>query len=215
MQFFVVARDRATGTLALPDRRVFDGREEALSAARAALETAPGDLFIADLDGAAPVLVLTRVAGGEVGPQSAAARIGPVEEAPGSDQVDVAVAGSGSSTPDTAPASPPVSETSFAEAIREAAASLGLDTGEPSEETIVEGTVSESVSEPDLGRAAEEAADHPCTAEDVEPQPGPAYVPSFTDLDSWTCADCIYLVTCPKSGADRPANCGSFQWKTV
>ena len=33
------------------------------------------------------------------------------------------------------------------------------------------------------------------------------------DIDSWTCEDCIYVLTCEKSGTLRPAECGSFQWR--
>jgi hypothetical protein len=33
------------------------------------------------------------------------------------------------------------------------------------------------------------------------------------DIDSWTCEDCIYVLTCDRSGTTRPAECGSFQWR--
>jgi hypothetical protein len=33
------------------------------------------------------------------------------------------------------------------------------------------------------------------------------------DVESWTCEDCIYVVTCEKSGTLRPAACDSFQWR--
>jgi hypothetical protein len=33
------------------------------------------------------------------------------------------------------------------------------------------------------------------------------------DIESWTCEDCIYVLTCEKSGTLRPAECGSFQWR--
>jgi hypothetical protein len=33
------------------------------------------------------------------------------------------------------------------------------------------------------------------------------------DIEAWTCEDCIYVLTCDKSGTLRPAECGSFQWR--
>jgi hypothetical protein len=33
------------------------------------------------------------------------------------------------------------------------------------------------------------------------------------DIESWTCEDCIYVLTCERSGTQRPAECGSFQWR--
>jgi hypothetical protein len=33
------------------------------------------------------------------------------------------------------------------------------------------------------------------------------------DIEAWTCEDCIYVLTCDKSGTVRPAECGSFQWR--
>jgi hypothetical protein len=33
------------------------------------------------------------------------------------------------------------------------------------------------------------------------------------DIEAWTCEDCIYVLTCDKSGKLRPAECGSFQWR--
>lgn len=33
------------------------------------------------------------------------------------------------------------------------------------------------------------------------------------DIESWTCEDCIYIVTCEKSGTLRPVECASFQWR--
>jgi hypothetical protein len=33
------------------------------------------------------------------------------------------------------------------------------------------------------------------------------------DIETWTCEDCIYVVTCEKSGTLRPAECDSFQWR--
>ena len=33
------------------------------------------------------------------------------------------------------------------------------------------------------------------------------------DIEAWTCEDCIYVLTCDRSGTQRPAQCGSFQWR--
>jgi len=43
----------------------------------------------------------------------------------------------------------------------------------------------------------------------------PAYQPASIDMDAYACEDCVYAGTCPKAGQDRPATCGSFQWKSM
>ena len=40
-----------------------------------------------------------------------------------------------------------------------------------------------------------------------------AYEPGELALDSYTCDDCVYVNTCPKHHQDKPATCGSFQWR--
>ena len=45
-------------------------------------------------------------------------------------------------------------------------------------------------------------------------EPAPPVVPSKEDVAGWTCSECVYVTTCPRSGQDRPATCGSFQWRT-
>ena len=45
-------------------------------------------------------------------------------------------------------------------------------------------------------------------------EPASSLVPSKEDVAGWTCAECVYVTTCPRSGQDRPATCGSFQWRT-
>jgi hypothetical protein len=52
----------------------------------------------------------------------------------------------------------------------------------------------------------------PVTASDADV---PAYQPASIDMGSYTCEDCVYAGTCPKAGQDRPATCGSFQWKSM
>lgn len=42
-----------------------------------------------------------------------------------------------------------------------------------------------------------------------------AYEPGGSDIAAYTCADCVYVDTCPKANQDGPATCGSFQWKSV
>lgn len=42
-----------------------------------------------------------------------------------------------------------------------------------------------------------------------------AYRGAPVDLTAWACTDCIYVTTCPKTGSDCPASCGSFQWRPV
>lgn len=64
-------------------------------------------------------------------------------------------------------------------------------------------------------------AEEPVVADDVpapdappaeEPKP---YEPGESDISAYTCADCVYVVTCPKANQDGPATCGSFQWTSV
>ncbi len=48
--------------------------------------------------------------------------------------------------------------------------------------------------------------------------PEPAAPPSaglVGEIETWECADCVYVVTCARSGIDRPVTCGSFQWKSA
>lgn len=52
----------------------------------------------------------------------------------------------------------------------------------------------------------------PAAASDAD---AAAYQPAPIDMDSYTCEDCVYAGTCPKAGEERPATCGSFQWKSV
>lgn len=44
---------------------------------------------------------------------------------------------------------------------------------------------------------------------------GLTYEPGGTDIAAYTCADCVYVQTCPKANQDGPATCGSFQWTSV
>lgn len=53
-----------------------------------------------------------------------------------------------------------------------------------------------------------EAAD----AEDLVSRP---YEPRAIDMDVYTCDDCVYGGTCPKTYQDKPSTCGSFQWKAM
>lgn len=48
-----------------------------------------------------------------------------------------------------------------------------------------------------------------------DPAPVKAYEPASVDMNAYTCDDCVYTGTCPKAGQERPASCGSFQWKSV
>ncbi len=87
--------------------------------------------------------------------------------------------------------------------------------GEVPEEIELEGEVPEEIelddeiveqSLPDASPVVE-----PAVAE-VAPK---AYEPGEIQLDAYTCDDCVYANTCPKAGSSNPAECGSFQWKSV
>ncbi len=41
------------------------------------------------------------------------------------------------------------------------------------------------------------------------------YEPGALNMNEYTCDDCVYANTCPNHGQKRPAECGSFQWKSV
>jgi len=53
------------------------------------------------------------------------------------------------------------------------------------------------------------------TGPDAEPFVTFTYRGGPVDLTSWSCADCVYVVTCPRSASETPASCGSFQWRPV
>jgi hypothetical protein len=55
----------------------------------------------------------------------------------------------------------------------------------------------------------------PSIEEDLaEKEPSPEHYRLVEiDIESWTCEDCIYVMTCAKSGTVRPIDCGSFQWR--
>jgi hypothetical protein len=48
----------------------------------------------------------------------------------------------------------------------------------------------------------------------VETAPA-AYEPGELELGEYSCDDCVYANTCPKAGTSNPAECGSFQWKSL
>ncbi|HEY3318239.1 MAG TPA: hypothetical protein VGK50_07440 [Coriobacteriia bacterium] len=41
------------------------------------------------------------------------------------------------------------------------------------------------------------------------------YEPGVLNMNEYTCADCVYINTCPNHDQKKPAECGSFQWKSV
>ncbi len=41
------------------------------------------------------------------------------------------------------------------------------------------------------------------------------YEPGALNMNEYTCADCVYINTCPNHDQKKPAECGSFQWKSV
>ena len=60
--------------------------------------------------------------------------------------------------------------------------------------------------------------DEPTPEPVVEAEPVvdmPGYAAGESDIDTLTCADCVYVTTCPNKGERTPAACGSFQWVTT
>jgi hypothetical protein len=43
----------------------------------------------------------------------------------------------------------------------------------------------------------------------------PAYEPGILNMAQYTCDDCVYVNTCPNQHQKAPAECGSFQWRSV
>jgi hypothetical protein len=41
------------------------------------------------------------------------------------------------------------------------------------------------------------------------------YEPGALNMNKYTCDDCVYANTCPNKDQKAPAECGSFQWKSV
>jgi hypothetical protein len=62
--------------------------------------------------------------------------------------------------------------------------------------------------ESESGEAAESAG-----ADDADAGATARFGSVEIDIDAWTCEDCIYVLTCDRSGTTRPAECGSFQWR--
>ncbi len=52
-------------------------------------------------------------------------------------------------------------------------------------------------------------------ADDAPASTPPGYEAGDVQLSDYTCEDCVYANTCPKAGESTPAECGSFQWKSV
>jgi len=85
----------------------------------------------------------------------------------------------------------------------------------------------EAAGEADSGQAdpdARDAEESPAPVEragesdfvdlgEVTPPPAKVYEPGEVDMGGMTCADCVYVDTCPNKDEREPANCGSFQWK--
>ena len=68
----------------------------------------------------------------------------------------------------------------------------------------VEGESRIAVTTPD---ATSDVASEPTLAE------APAYEPSASPVDDFTCGDCVYMDTCPNRDQRLPKDCGSFQWR--
>jgi hypothetical protein len=41
------------------------------------------------------------------------------------------------------------------------------------------------------------------------------YEPGALNMNEYTCDDCVYVNTCPNQHQKKPAECGSFQWRSV
>ncbi|MDZ4654622.1 MAG: hypothetical protein U1F44_01900 [Coriobacteriia bacterium] len=104
------------------------------------------------------------------------------------------------------------------------------DVGEALEEDVCEPIEASAVlSEDDNLSVAPVVAEQEATETLVETEPVVAlteelpvvetapfgYEPGELDFGDYTCNECIYGNTCPKAETSSPAECGSFQWKSV
>jgi hypothetical protein len=204
MRFLICARHRATGAASVVSDRTYPTRDAAVAAvaSRSSLEGLAGsDLFLIDLEAATPVMI---VAGGVEFPEQ---RSGKLDD-PGIPRDSVALeewpfvdSDEGGVGPST------LGEDRLLENA-DSAEMWWLETGAgPDDAAPVELVVTEGETEP-----ASDADD----GSEGDPSPieeRAAHVQLRVDLEAWTCADCIFPGTCPKVGTDRPATCGSFQWK--
>lgn len=71
----------------------------------------------------------------------------------------------------------------------------------------------QGVSEP-AGVTAVAAMTSPATEEPAEDDEH-TYEPGALNMNKYTCDDCVYANTCPNKDQKAPAECGSFQWKSV
>jgi hypothetical protein len=165
MRFIVCARDREDGAMVLVSAASFPNRREAVEAIIASQGLGAlldSDVFLIDLEAAAPVALVPVTEVGETPASSAAAGIPGVFDEP----------------------------------------SAGSDN-----EPLFEGVGEVLTEGPD--EAAEEAAAEAEGVTDHLSRFGPVEL----DIASWTCEDCIYVMTCDSSGANRPVDCASFQWR--
>ena len=105
---------------------------------------------------------------------------------------------------------------------------------EPSAEAAAVESAMEAAPEPDAGLMPEPVAEpepepaaepEPEPAPEPEPEPAAEAEPEFVapepepveaavpTVDSYVCADCVYVDTCPNKDERLPRDCGSFQWK--
>lgn len=95
------------------------------------------------------------------------------------------------------------------EAVGEAAAAQ--DAGEPAvADAVPAGAAPLDVVDPQGVTAAVAAGARP-----QEPADDRSYEPGALNMNEYTCADCVYVNTCPNQHQKAPAACGSFQWKSV
>lgn len=69
------------------------------------------------------------------------------------------------------------------------------------------------VAPPVVGPAEAPLADMDVPFEDKDDEVTRVDVVVEIDIASWTCEDCIYVLTCDATGTKRPVECGSFQWR--
>jgi hypothetical protein len=249
MRFLLCARDRTSGTAHVVAGRAYPTASDAVDAVAAAegrFDLLDCDLFLVDLDAAAPV-VLVAVSGDAV-PR-------PVERPPAPLEADSPVVAPQAGEPGPAVGldasgddEGAAHEWRFVDADEDPgvgpstlAGDLAADDVDRAQMWWVEvgadldagGAVApvagDEVASGGSGveRAPEAAAAVPVTRP-TEEEPAPevesafpekrraaasgAYPVTGVDLGVWTCDDCVFLTTCPRSGNDRPSTCGTFQW---
>jgi hypothetical protein len=224
MRFLLCARDRSTGAASVVSASSYGSRAEAVGAI-SAVETPASllgsDLFVVDLETATPVVLVT---GAEpprgalaCGDEVSGAAVVP-EDVPHAEDGPFVPAGEAGGVGPSTLASDRVTDDADRAEVWWLEVGSEADTGaaERAADAVdaPAGPPAPSAAEQPTVEAEPPVVDRAPTPED-DSMPGVAASPIAApiDFEVWTCSDCIFINTCPKTVTHTPATCGSFQWK--